>query len=1233
MSRIGEILDEVPSGPAAQGPVRKSLWPSLYPKLLDLIRKHRTTLVFVNNRRLAERIASAINEIAGQEIMRSHHGSVSREQRLQIEDDLKAGRIPAIVATSSLELGIDMGSIDLVVQIEATPSVTSALQRIGRAGHQASATSKGVLFPKFRGDLASCAALTKLMVNGEVEETRYLRNPLDILAQQIVAMASVETWKVDDLEKTIRQSAPFADLTRNMLESVLEMLSGRFPSDDFAELRPRIVWDRIAGTVRARQGAKQIAITNGGTIPDRGLYGVFLAGADPGKGRVGELDEEMVFETREGETFLLGATTWRVEDISHDRVVVSPAPGEPGKMPFWKGEGNGRSAEFGRAVGSLVRTLKKLPEEAAETKLMQEHRMDDWAAQNLIAYLREQQQKAGAVPDDKTIVVERYSDELGDWRICLLSPYGARVHAPWAHAIEAIIRHNTGADAETMWSDDGIVIRLPETEEPPSIELFIPDPDEVESLVVQQIGSSALFASRFREAAARALLLPRRYPGQRSPLWQQRKKAADLLHVTSKFQNFPIILETYRELLKDYFDMPGLVKLLRDIRSRTIQLTTVNTRTPSPFASSLMFGYVGNFIYEGDAPLAERRAQALSIDQAQLRELLGEAEFRELLDADAIQTYELQLQHLDPAHQAKHADALHEMLMRLGDLSKYELFARSNASDDEVKRWIQELQHTRRIIEIPVAGERRWIAAEDAARFRDALGVPLPQGLPDAFLQPTATPLSDLIARYARTHGPFHLEEVAKRFGLGASAVLMVLQGLEGNNKVVQGEFRPGGSGTEWSDTNVLRTLRLKSLAKLRKQVEPVEPSAYARFLPVWHGVGSSRKGSEALLEAIEQIQGYPVPVSVLERQILPARIRDYDPRDLDALLSSGLVVWTGVEPLGQNDGRIALYLTEHASQLVRPSTEIENLDPLHSAIRETLGSSGAVFFPQILAATGNAFKVDVLRALWDLVWAGEITNDTLLPVRAILNAGKKKRRVQRLGIPVARTSVPPAGAGRWSLVRNIMMSSPNTERMAALSHQLLNRLGIVTREGVAAEKIAGGFSAVYPVMKLMEESGKIRRGYFIAGRGAAQFASAGALDRLRDFREPDAEFTVVMLAAADPANPYGAVLPWPERSDTLQPSRSAGAQVIMVDGNLAAYLGKGERNLLTFPDETQLDRQASGIARALANEVESGKRRAILISFVDGKPPSETFLALALQKEGFVHFTHGWQKRAEPKE
>ncbi|MCI0444866.1 DEAD/DEAH box helicase, partial [bacterium] len=901
------------------------------------------------------------------------------------------------------------------------------------------------------------------------------------------------------------------------------------------------------------------------------------------------------------------------------------------------GEGNGRSLEFGKAVGRLTRELQKMPTPKAEEVLTQQHYLDDWAAKNLLAYIHEQQEKAGIVPDDQTIVIERYSDELGDWRVCILSPFGARVHAPWTHAIESILRQNSGLKVETMWGDDGIVIRFPETDEPPSVETFLPDPDEVETLVVQQMGASALFASRFREAAARALLLPRRYPGQRTPLWQQRKRASDLLHVTSHFQNFPIILETYRELLKDYFDMPGLIEVLHNIRSRKIRIATVNTRKPSPFASSLMFGYVGNFLYEGDAPLAERRAQALSVDQTQLRELLGEAEFRELLDADVIHNYEMQLQHLDANHKVRNTDALHELLMRIGDLSDTEIFARSNEDADLVRTWIKELSEANRIISIPIANENRWIAAEDAAKYRDALGVTIRSELPAAFLQPVATPLSDLISRYARTQGPFHLEEAAGRFGLGAAPVEMVLEGLEDLGKVLPGEYKPGGSGREWCDANVLRVLRLKSLARLRKEVEPVEPEAYARFLPVWHRIGADRKGGEALLEVLEQLQGYPLPTSVLENQILPARIKDYDPRDLDALLSSGTVLWTGVEAIGQNDGRIAFYLSDQASKLITPPSEIQNPDPLHSKIRETLASSGALFFPQILSAVGNPFKRDVLRALWDLVWAGEVTNDTLLPVRALQSPGKRSRKVKS-GYVSSRTSVPLEGAGRWSLVRNIIPQQQDprsgAERMTALANQFLNRLGVVTREAIGSEKIAGGFSAVYPVFKLMEESGKIRRGYFIAGRGAAQFALSGALDRLRDFREPAEDPQTYLLAATDPANPYGAVLPWPERNDSFHFGRNAGARVILIDGQLAAYLGKGEKNLLTFvpADDPLIDRKATAIAQGLSSEVESGRRRAIVISSVDGQAPGDTSLGSALKNEGFVAFTHGWQKRAEAK-
>src|SRR5438876_5077097 len=672
MARL-TTADELPSGPASVGDQRPSIWSAIHPRLLDLIQAHRSTLIFVNSRRLAERLAGALNELAGETLVRSHHGSIARPQRVEVEDLLKAGALRALVATSSLELGIDMGAIDLVVQIEAPPTVASGLQRIGRGGHRANATSTGVIFPKFRGDLVVCAAVAKAMHEGAVEATRYPRNPLDIVAQQIVAMTSVDSWDVDELFATIRRAAPFAELSRTVFDGVLDMLSGRYPSDEFAELRPRITWDRVAGTITARQGAKRVAIANGGTIPDRGLFGVFLLGAGPGAARVGELDEEMVFESRVGETFVLGASSWRIEEITHDRVLVSPAPGEPGKMPFWKGDRAGRPLELGLAIGRLVHDLLRLPAAAAVDRLVREHDLDARAAENLLQYLRDQMAAAREVPDAGTILVERVRDELGDWRVCVLSPRGGRVHAPWAMAAAAKIRQERGIGVETLWGDDGFVVRFPDVDEPPDPRLLLPDPDEVQALVVGQLGATALFAAKFRENAARSLLLPKRRPGMRAPLWQQRKRAADLLAVASRYGSFPVLLETYRECLRDFFDMPALVSTLADIRSRKIRVATVDSETPSPFAASLLFTYVASFLYDGDAPLAERRAQALAVDQAQLRDLLGEAELRDLLDADSIDAVEHRLQRLEPQYLAKSIDGVHDMLLAIGDLTSDEV--------------------------------------------------------------------------------------------------------------------------------------------------------------------------------------------------------------------------------------------------------------------------------------------------------------------------------------------------------------------------------------------------------------------------------------------------------------------------------------------------------------------------------------------------------------------------------
>ena len=863
---------DIPSGPASMGASGPSIWSAIHPRLLEIIRAHRSTLIFVNSRRLAERLASALNELAGETLVRSHHGSIARPQRVEVEDRLKAGLLRALVATSSLELGIDMGAIDLVVQIEAPPSVASGLQRIGRGGHQANAVSEGVIFPKFRGDLVACAAVARAMHDGAVEATRYPRNPLDIVAQQIVAMASMDGWDVDELFAAVRRAAPFAELSRTVFDGVLDMLSGRYPSDEFAELRPRVTWDRVAGTIVAREGAKRVAIANGGTIPDRGLYGVFLMGAGPGAARVGELDEEMVFESRVGETFVLGASSWRIEEITHDRVLVSPAPGEPGKMPFWKGDRAGRPLELGLAIGRLVHDLLRLPPAAALDRLTREHDLDARAAENLLQYLRDQMAVARAVPDATTIVIERVRDELGDWRVCVLSPRGGRIHAPWAMAVAAKIRAETGTDVETLWGDDGFVVRFPDVDEPPDPRLLLPDPEEVQALVVRQLGATALFAAKFRENAARSLLLPKRRPGMRAPLWQQRKRAADLLAVASRYGSFPVLLETYRECLRDFFDMPALVSTLRDVRSRTVRIATVDSETPSPFAASLLFSYVASFIYDGDAPLAERRAQALAVDQSQLRELLGDAELRELLDAESMDAIERQLQRLDPPYQVKSADGVHDMLLSLGDLTDAEIRERSTTPD--VAASVAALVAARRALGVRIAGDPRFIAVEDAARFRDALGVPMPVGIPESLLQPVRDPLGDLALRYARTHAPFTSPDFAMRYGLATAAAEAVLVRLTAEGRLVEGEFRPGGTRREWTDAGVLRMLRRRSLAKLRHEVEPVDQTVLGRFTTTWQGIVKRRHGADALLDAIEQLQGAPLPASILETEILPGADR-----------------------------------------------------------------------------------------------------------------------------------------------------------------------------------------------------------------------------------------------------------------------------------------------------------------------------------------------------------------------
>ncbi|MFJ7785323.1 ATP-dependent helicase [Streptomyces albidoflavus] len=1283
---------------------RPSIWPHVEERIADLIQSHRSTIVFANSRRLAERLCNRLNEIAYERatgeampedhspaelmgaassasgapplIARAHHGSVSKEQRAQVEEDLKAGRLPAVVATSSLELGIDMGAVDLVVQVESPPSVASGLQRVGRAGHQVGAVSTGVVFPKYRGDLVQSAVVTERMREGRIEALRVPSNPLDVLAQQIVAMTAMDTWQFDDLLALARRAAPFSSLPESAFTAVLDMLAGRYPSDAFAELRPRVVWDRVAGTVTGRPGAQRLAVTSGGTIPDRGLFGVFLAGADPkkGGGRVGELDEEMVYESRTGDVFTLGTTSWRIEDITRDRVLVSPAPGVPGRLPFWKGDQLGRPLELGRALGAFVREVGALPEEDARLRLLAAG-LDAWAAENLLTYLKEQGEACGHVPDDRTVVVERFRDELGDWRVVIHSPFGAQVHAPWALALGARLSERYGMDAQVMHADDGIVLRLPDadllgldllddeasdpgtafdTEQSPvGAQDVTFDKGEIEGIVTDQVGSSALFASRFRECAARALLLPRRSPGKRTPLWQQRQRASQLLQVASEFGSFPIVLEAVRECLQDVFDVPGLTELMGDLEARRVRLVEVTTPEASPFARSLLFGYVAQFLYEGDSPLAERRAAALSLDSRLLSELLGQAELRELLDAEVLAELEQELQWRTEDRRIKDAEGVADALRVLGPLTSAELAERG--ADPA---WARELAGARRVIEVRIASVEHWAAIEDAGRLRDALGVALPVGVPEAFTEPVKDPLGDLLARYARTHGPFTAAGAAERFGLGRAVTEGALERLGASGRVVQGEFHPAGVGQEWCDATVLRRLRRRSLAALRQELEPVEPTALARFLPPWqHLGGQGLRGLDGLVRAVEQLQGAAVPASALEKLVLPSRVAQYQPAMLDELTATGELLWAGSGSLPGKDGWVSLYLADNAPLLLPPAHPLE-LTPLHQAVLDALAGGYGLFFRQIAdqvrAAHPTASDQALADAVWELAWSGRLTNDTVAPLRALLGSGRTagstahraRRSVPRgrFGAltaaprPASRTG-PPTVAGRWSL---LPPPEPDpTLRAHALARTLLDRHGVVTRGAVAAEGVEGGFSAVYRVLSAFEDSGQARRGYVVEGLGAAQFAMDGAVDRLRasaTAAEREAGGTprqALVLAAADPANAYGAALPWPEPPSGAghKPGRKAGAMVVLVDGELAMYMERGGKTLLAWPattpdDPSAPDPRLEGAAHALAGSAAGGSLGTVTVERINGEPALSSPVGTYLENAGFHATPRGLRLR-----
>lgn len=1392
-----------------------SIWPHVDEAIVDLVLDHRSSIVFANSRRLAERLTARLNEAyatrlgepvetehappaqlgpstevihgADHLLARAHHGSVSKEQRAIIEDDLKSGRLRCVVATSSLELGIDMGAVDLVVQVEAPPSVASGLQRVGRAGHQVGEVSRGVLFPKHRTDVIHCTVAAQRMLTGEIELLQIPTHPLDILAQQTVAACALEPLDVDGWFDTVRATGSYAALPRSAYESVLDLLAGRYPSDEFAELRPRVVWDRDAGTLTGRPGAQRLAVTSGGAIPDRGMFAVFMVGEKAS--RVGELDEEMVYESRVGDVFALGATSWRIEEITFDRVLVSPAFGLPGRLPFWHGDGLGRPAELGAALGEFVRSAGQVPAddltrivagmgaEAAVAELgkpamrldqmVRTAGLDQNATANLVGLLEEQRGATGQLPTDRTLIVERFRDELGDWRLVLHSPFGTPVHAPWALAVGARLQERFGVDAAPTASDDGIVVRLPDTtDEPPGAELFVFEPDEIDDIVTEQVGGSALFASRFRECAARALLLPRRDPGKRAPLWQQRQRSAQLLDVARKFPQFPILLETVRECLRDVYDLPSLRDLLTRLARREIRLIDVETATPSPFANALLFSYIGQFLYDGDSPLAERRAAALALDSSLLAELLGRVELRELLDPAVLTLTERELQRLTPERHARDAEGLADLLRLLGPLTPTEAAARcvprsgsttaeagpATLADFDAPAWFAELRDSRRALEVSFAGKTWWVAIEDAARLRDALGVPLPIGVPQAFIEPVPDPLGDLVGRYARTHAPFTTTDVAARFGLGTAVATTALHRLLAEKRVVEGEFTPETAGTEWCDAQILRRLRRRSLAAARHEVEPVATAAFARFLPAWQHVGSGElRGIDGVATVVEQLAGVPIPASAWESLILPMRVRDYSPAYLDELMATGEVIWSGHGAITARDGWIALHLADQApftlpppdpidptdtqlsllaamgaqleprprpappvdldsaepvtqgttthrevrrpgdppdteatpasrarstpthiarptntdaspasrarssrSHIAGPADAEAGLDPVRAdtapvagdaavvSLPPTLSGGGAYFFRQLSDATGLLDDKAAGDALWQLVWAGYVSGDTFAPVRALLSgtarsttAHRTPRRAPRGRAYLPRAAMPtrsgpPSLAGRWSILPERVQD--NTVRAHATADQLLERYGVLTRGSVQNEGVPGGFALMYRVLTEFEDRGRCRRGYFVDTLGGAQFSTTDTVDRLRSFdtdRSTVRAETTLALAACDPANPYGAALPWPkgEADGGHRPGRKAGALVVLVGGELVLYLERGGKTLLTFTEDPGLRRAG---AMALAGLVHERRVESLVIDKVNGDTVHGNTFADFLVEAGFAVTPRGLRLRRQ---
>lgn len=1253
--------------PAVGDDRASSIWPYLESAILDEVLAHASTIVFVNSRGLCERLTARLNdryaqrvagrtdkdaiaEMAGRAvrsdigstsalsgaadatIAKAHHGSVSKEQRALVENELKTGTLRCVVATSSLELGIDMGEVDLVIQVAPPPSVASGLQRIGRANHHVAGRSKAIMFPRVRTETIDCAAAVEGMAAGLIESTHLVDRPLDVLAQQTVAAVSLcpDGLSADDWFGVVKRSANFAELSRDAFDAVIGMLSGVFASGDVAEFAPRITVDAGTGMLMPLPRSQRLAVSAGGTIPDRGSYPAMLpeGSAEGGRRRVGELDEEMVHESRVGDRIILGTSTWRIAEIDRDRVIVEPAPGAAARLPFWHGESTGRAYDEALRRGALVRCLAGSSQETVETRLIVDG-LDAFARENLKGLLAHQRQATGVVPDDRTVIIEVCADEEGDDRIVIHASFGKRVCEPWALAITARVRERFGFDPQAMAADTGIVVRFPQAEsgDLPDLAAFLFDPDEAERIVAAEVGATALFAARFRECASRALLVASRQPGKRAPLWQQRVKGGQLLEAARREGDFPLLAEAARECLHDVYDMGALRQVMEDIDTGAVRVSAVRTQTPSPFAAPLLFGYVADHLYEGDLPHAERRHALLSVDADLLGELLGSDKAAEVLDQAVVDAVQAELQGTAAGYRARGVEGVCELLRRVGPLSTSNVACRTDgpldameddeaaacADDEQARALLDELEAGHRAFRTQIAGAPVWAVAEDAARLRAVLGAPCPDWARiEGDAGSAETLLDGVIARILRTNALCTAESIAQELGLGTALVEESLRRLAGQGRAVQMAYPADAPIPSWTDPVVMRRLRARSLAAARQAIAPVDQATYLRYLFDLQGIGDAEgvDGIDRLAEIIAQFEGVFLPAQLWEASVFPTRMAGYDPVLLDDLLACGDVVWQGGTD-GKGNHVIAFYPSDSPFCPVR----IEPCDrtdqgALAEMVWNGCASSDSFAFVRASIAGRLVERIDLTSAM------PRRAHSRRAGRRYAASAGAKREARERV---IERTARDAAFMGTWWKMETPEVN--DTVCAMDIVDSLLDRYGVVTRDIALGAGVPGGLGSLYPVLRSREDAGELLRGAFVEGMGPSQFAAVDTIEHLRSFADAGTGPAIV-LDADDPIDLLGRGLPWPASTVNAKPARRAGALVVFWKGMPILHISAHGRDIISFSEDVEALRCAA--CAFASTSLERARRlhtwsERIQVRTFDGKPVLDTPFATVLEEVGFV--------------